>query len=270
MHDTSASPETLWHSFAFEHATIPVLATRYKLSEKTVRTRLDAYALPEMTPAPRVMVAIMDATKVGLLWIFAVRDPNARETVYVAEVYSETTSVYQAAYATLVAGGFTIAAIVSDGRFTAVSWLFPGIPVQMCHFHQIEIVIRYLTLHPKLVAGQELLSLVRTLATTDEASFTDAFALWCRTWEDFLKEKTIDPETGRWHWTHKRVRQARDSVRAHLKLLFTFERYPELHIPNTTNSLDGSFKKAKIAIGIHAGLSRARQIKLVQSLLWGE
>jgi hypothetical protein len=270
VHDTSASPETLWYSFAFEHATVPVLVKHYGLSEKTVRTRLDAYVLPEKKPIPRAMVAVMDATKVGLLWVFAVRDPNAHETVYVADVFSETTSVYQAAHASLRNDGFTISAIVSDGRFTAVSWLFPGIPVQMCHFHQIEIVIRYLTLNPKLTAGQELLALVRTLATTDEASFTDAFAHWCRTWDEFLKEKTVDPETGRWHWTHKRVRQARDSVRMHLRLLFTFERYPELNIPNTTNSLDGSFKKAKAAIGIHSGLTRARQIKLVSALLWGD
>lgn len=257
-------------SFAFEHATVPVLVKRYGLSEKTVRTRLDAYVLPVYKPTPRAMVAVMDATRVGLLWVFAVRDPNARDTVYVADVYSETTSVYQAAYASLVGDGFSMTAIVSDGRFTAVSWLFPGIPVQMCHFHQLQIVIRYLTQNPKLVAGVELLDLVRTLPSTDEASFVDAFEQWCSVWDAFLKEKTTDPTTGHWHWTHKRVRQARDSVRAHLHLLFTFERYPDLHIPNTTNSLDGAFKKAKVAIGIHSGLNRERQIKLVRALLWGD
>ena len=214
------------------------------------------------------MVAVIDATKVGLKWLLVVRDPHAKENVYARFLYSESTSDYQAARLELEQCGFTFSAIVSDGRFIAVPWLFKGIPLQMCHYHQIQIIIKYLTRNPKLEAGIELLELVRTLPHTDAASFTDAFNLWCRTWETFLKEKTHDEETGRWHWTHKRVRQARDSVNAHLPFLFTYEKYPELNIPNTSNSLDGSFKKAKIALAVHSGLSPVRQQKLVMTLLF--
>jgi hypothetical protein len=172
------------------------------------------------------------------------------------------------AYTDLRGKGFVFSAIVSDGRFVAVDWLFPGVPIQMCHFHQLQIVIRYLTLNPKLEAGIELLDLVRTLPRTDEASFTDALKRWLRDWHDFLQEKTIDPETGSWHWTHKRLRQARDSIARHLDILFTFQRFPELNIPNTTNSLDGKFKKGKTAIGVHAGLTEARRVKLFLSILF--
>ena len=215
------------------------------------------------------MVAVIDCTKAGRSWILAIRDPHAKENVYVREVPSETTSVYQTAYADCIDQGFTFVAIVSDGRFVSSPWLFPGIPIQMCHFHMEQIVIRYTTQNPNLVAGQELLELIRTLTTNDEASFTDAFKLFCYTWDEFLKEKTVDPVSGRWHWTHKRIRQARDSVRAHLPFLFTFERHPELNIPNTTNSLDGSFKKVKMARGIHSGLTHVRQIKLMMTILFG-
>ncbi len=246
-----------------------MLAKRFHLSEKTVRTRLNAYALPIHEPTPRSMVAVIDATKVGLSWLLVIRDPHRRENVYVREVPAETTSAYQAAYADCTTRGFTFLAIVSDGRFVGSPWLFPGIPIQMCHFHMEQIVIRYTTLNPNLVAGQELLSLIRTLPTNDAASFTDAFQLFCYTWDAFLKERTVDPVTGRWHWTHKRIRQARDSVRAHLPFLFTFERHPTLNIPNTTNSLDGSFKKVKLARGIHSGLPHARQIKLMMTILFG-
>ena len=214
------------------------------------------------------MVAIMDATRVGHSWILAVRDPARGETVYAQEVTHESTSAYQMAHAELSMKGLTFSGIVTDGRFVAVDWLFPGIPLQMCHFHQEQIVIRYLTRNPKLPAGIELLDLVRTLARTDEASFTDAFKLWLKTNHDFLQEKTIDPETGRTQWTHKRLRQARDSVSTHLDILFTYQKYPELGMPNTTNSLDGAFKKGKMAIGIHSGLTHLRQIKLMLSLLF--
>ena len=118
------------------------------------------------------------------------------------------------------------------------------------------------------ISGIELLALVRTLPRTDEASFNDAFKHWCRTWDTFLKEKTIDPETGRSQWTHKRLRQAKGSVSSHLPILFTYQKYPELCIPNTTNSLDGNFKKGKVAIAVHSGLTHARQIKLMLSLLF--
>lgn len=265
--DTSASSETLWHSFAHEHATVSVLEERYKLPERTIRRRLDAYELPPFDPAPRIMVAVIDATKVGYSWMLAVRDPHERQNVYVQEISSETTFAYQEARDDLYARGFSFSAVVCDGRFVAVPWLFPNTPIQMCHFHQEQIVIRYLTRNPKLEAGIELLDLVNTLPTTDEASFTDAFKLWSRTWHTFLQEKTVDPETGSWHWTHKRLRQARDSVRAHLPFLFTYQRYPELNIPNTTNSLDGVFRKAKTARGVHPGLTHERQIKLMTAVL---
>ena len=214
------------------------------------------------------MVAVTDATRVGYSWMLVVRDPHERENVYAQEISSETTFAYQEARDDLYSRGFSFSALVCDGRFVALPWLFPGVPIQMCHFHQEQIVIRYLTLNPKLEAGIELLDLIRTLPTTDEASFTDAFKLWCTTWHKFLQEKTVDPETGSWHWTHKRVRQARDSIAIHLPYLFTFQRFPDLKIPNTTNSLDGVFRKAKTAIGVHAGLTHARQIKLVLSLLF--
>jgi hypothetical protein len=266
VHNTSVGKEKLWHAFAFEHATVPVLAKRFHLSEKTIRTRLDAYELPKHTPTPRAMVAIMDATHAGKSWVLVVRDPHAKENVYVQEISSETTFAYQQAKESLLAQGFSFLALVADGR-ALVPWLFPGIPLQMCHFHMEQIVIRCLTLNPKLEAGVELLDLVKTLPRTDEASFTDAFKLWCRTWNSFLQEKTKHPETGRWSYTHKRLRQARDSIKHHLPYLFTYQKYPDLSIPNTTNSLDGFFKKVKVAVGVHSGLTHARKLKLITTLL---
>ena len=212
------------------------------------------------------MVAIGDATWIGDAWMLVIRDPHAHENVYAKEVVTEATSDYQLARADLLQQGFSFTAFVGDGR-VAVPWLFSDIPVQMCHFHQKEIVVRYTTLHPELPAGQELLALVQTLPRSTKAGFTAAFEAWCATWATFLKERTVNPKTGRRQFTHRRLRSARESLRVHLPFLFTFEMYPELHIPNTTNSLDGSFKKVKAAIGIHSGLTRERKRKLVRTLL---
>ena len=211
------------------------------------------------------MVAIGDATKIGETWFLVIRDPNAHENVYFIEVSVETTSAYQLAREELARQGIILIAFVGDGR-VAVPWLFSDIPVQMCHFHQGQIIVRYTTQNPELPASVELLALSKTLAHTDKTTFTEAFGAWCLKWEKFLKEKSKDAK-GHWHYTHKRLRSARSSLRAHLPYLFTFEDYPELNIPNTTNSLDGSFKKLKTSISVHAGLNHKRKLKLITTLL---
>jgi hypothetical protein len=230
--------------------------------------RLDEYQLPEYTPKPRAMVAIADATWIGGSWILVIRDPHKKENVYMRKTVSETTADYQMARIELGRQGFTFVAIVGDGRM-AIPWAFSGIPFQMCHFHQLQIVARYTTLNPKLPASIELLALVKTLSHTDSESFRDAFSHWCRRWDQFLKEKSVDPNTGRSSYTHRRLRSARDSIKRHLPFLFTHEKYPEFNIPNTTNSLDGNFKKVKIAIGVHSGLTHERKLKLIKTLLRG-
>ena len=266
VHDTSVSAQKLWQEFAFDHATVPVLKRRYHISESTIHRRLGEYSPPDIHPVPRAMVAVADATWIGGTWMLVVRDPRARENVYFKEVSFESTSDYQTARRELEEKGFSFKAIVGDGRM-ALPFAFFGIPFQMCHFHMEQIVIRYVTLSPNLAAGVELLALVKTLPHTDGVSFTDAFNLWCRTWKEFLQEKTTNSETGKKTYTHRRLRSARDSVKRHLPFLFTFEKYPDLKIPNTTNSLDGFFKKVKMAVGIHSGLTHARKLKLIVTLL---
>lgn len=169
---------------------------------------------------------------------------------------------------TLAVQGYVIQALVGDGK-VAVSWLFRGIPTQMCHFHMKQIIVRCITLHPELPAGIELLELVHTLTQTTEAVFEKAFTLWCIKWESFLKEKSLNLKTGRMTPTHRKLLSAKRSIERHLPYLFTYQKYPKLKIPNTTNSLDGSFTKIKNAIAVHAGLSRDIKMKMVETLLRG-
>ena len=61
-------------------------------------------------------------------------------------------------------------AIVCDGR-KKLFQLFPDIPVQMCQFHQVAIVRRYLTRKPKLQAAKELMEVVRIMKKTDNETF---------------------------------------------------------------------------------------------------
>ena len=73
--------------------------------------------------------------------------------------------------------GFKIRAITLDGR-PGVRNLFNDIPVQMCHFHQKQIIRRYITGNPKLPAGIELKVITDTLTYATEKEFTASFMLY--------------------------------------------------------------------------------------------
>ena len=198
-------------------------------------------------------------------WL-VVRDPHQKINVYWSEINRETMSEYQCARDTLESMGFEIKAVVVDGK-PGLARLFGDLPIQMCHFHMKQIITYHLTRKPKLEAGVELRMLTHILCNTNEAEFSTALASWHEKWGKFLKERTVDEATGRWHYTHRRLRAAYRSLTSHLPYLFTYQRNMELHIPNTTNSLDGSFAHLKQLVLIHRGLKQDLKRKMILSIL---
>ena len=85
-------------------------------------------------------------------------------------------------------------------------------PVQMCQFHQFQIVRRLLTNNPHLPAGVELLTLMRSMFSLGKEEFITAFEKWCEQWKEFLDERTL-LISGKTTYTHRRLRTARRSVR---------------------------------------------------------
>jgi hypothetical protein len=49
--------------------------------------------------------------------------------------------------------------------------------------------------------------------------------------------------------------------------LFTYQTYPELNMPNTTNTIDGYFASLKKKIAAHHGARRDRRYKVISELL---
>jgi len=196
------------------------------------------------------------------------RSQELKQNLYWTEVRSETAAVYQEGRQILEEIGFTFDAIVLDGR-KGIKTVFPDIPVQMCQFHQIQIVNRYLTRRPKLEAGMQLRLITLGLSQKDMTGsiFTQLLREWHERWSEFLKERTYAEDKKHWRYTHRRIRSAYKSLTTNLPYLFTFQKYPELNIPNTTNSLDGSFSHLKDLLSIHRGLKRERRWRLIQEIL---
>lgn len=180
----------------------------------------------------------------------------------------EKAEIYDRGKQYLEQQGFRITAVVLDGR-KGIRKVCAGIPIQMCHFHQKQIIIRYLTTRPKLEASRELKAVANTLANTDEQKFAKDLSIWHEKWCDFLKQKTTDFNTGRWFYTHKRLRSAYRSLKTNLPYLFTYQKYTELDLPNTTNSLDGFFNRLKSLLHVHHGLSPKRRTRMIIEILRG-
>jgi len=177
-------------------------------------------------------------------------------------VKSETNALYAQGIAELEKKGYEILALVMDGR-KGLPGMFPNKKVQLCQFHQQKTVRKYITKHPKTEAALELKQIVDLLAKTDKESFEGLFGAWCEKWDGYLKERTVDPESGKSYYTHKKLRSAYLSVKRNLPLLFTWYNDIELGIPNTTNLIDGHFSQLKRMLRSHNGLSCKRREKLI-------
>lgn len=160
--------------------------------------------------------------------------------------------------------------MVIDGK-RGVDRVFNGLPVQICQFHQMKTVTRYLTRKPHTRAGQELRSIVLGLTRRTEVEFRKQLQSWAENWEDFLNERTPCPvcKPNRWPYTHRKLRAAHRSLTTNLPHLFTYQKYPELNIPNTTNCLDGMFSQIKNRLAVHRGLRRDRRFKIIGEILKG-
>ena len=121
----------------------------------------------------------MDTTYFGHQWgVMVLYDARSKRALTVVEVERETNALYTQVVAALQEKGVLIQSIICDGKSGLLD-SFLGIPVQMCQFHQIKIIVRHLTRKPKSPAAQALRALSLTLTgETTQAAFEAALARW--------------------------------------------------------------------------------------------
>jgi hypothetical protein len=260
-------PEQIWVEFQNGKQTLQQLAKSYKCSKRTIQRKLNSHSICIPKKAPRNVILLMDTT----YWrrgfgVMLFKDAITKENLLKYYVKTETNALYRKGIEELKSQGFTIDAIVCDGRRGLIQ-SFGGIPVQMCQFHQVAIIRRYITKNPRLAASIELKEVVSLLKHTDKESFEGALNDWFSDWESFLKERTINIGTGKSHYTHKRLRSAYRSLKTNLPWLFTWYDNIDMKIPNTTNAIDGHFANLKTKLRNHNGLSLSNKIKFIDGFL---
>lgn len=216
--------------------------------------------------APQEVVCVFDASRIGSEILLVARAPKIKVNLGSAWILSETKETYAGLRANIESKGYKLKAVVLDGR-TGIPRVFGDIPVQICQFHQLQIVRRKLTLRPETEAGQKLLSIAFSISKTDEKTLSQELILWNKNYQNFIDEKTYTLGTKRWRYTHRRVRSAYLSLKRNLPFLYTYHKHPALEIPNTTNSLDGYWSRLKNLLSAHRGKSKERIKKMITEIL---
>jgi hypothetical protein len=239
------------------------LAIQFNCSTKTIQRRLDSAPIVQRKEFSAFAVVIMDTTYFGRgFGVMVFKNSLDGVVLYKQYVRYETNALYLSGISEITRRGITVQGIVCDGR-QGLFRLFDDIPIQMCQFHQIQIVLRYLTRKPKAQAAIELKKVTLRLTKQTQAEFVNDLNNWYLRWSDYLNERKQSPSTGKTYYTHKRLRSAYLSLKRHLPYLFTYQEHKKLMMPNTTNALDGQFADLKNKLRNHNGLSRERKIKFI-------
>lgn len=203
--------------------------------------------------------------KEGSSWCVVVfRDPKKKEDIWWKFADKETTSVYLEGKIYLESLGYKILGVTGDG-FSGIRAAFFNIPYQMCLVHMERIVIKGTTRKPKLLQGQVLLSLTRTLFKTDKVTFEGRLRIYFQKYGAFLNEKAESLISGEKWFVHDELRKSSLSLISFLPFLFTYE--TDRKIYKTTNSIEGHFTHLRDIVNIHRGASRVFKERIIHSIL---
>ena len=239
-----------------------LLAEKYGCSVKTIQRKLDTVKTSKESVFCSVANVLMDTTYFGRKFgVMVFKDSLSGQILYKQYVKHETNKLYLSGIEEIARRGIKIQSIICDGR-KGLFHLFGEIPIQMCNFHQVAIMRRYLTKKPKMQASKELWTLALLLVHTDKESFVGGLAQWHEKWNDFLNERKIGID-GKNRYIHKRLRSAYNSLKNNLPWLFTWYENMALNMPNTTNALDGQFSDLKNKLRNHNGLSMERKMRYI-------
>ena len=249
--------------------TLRQLALRYDVSERTIRRDLTGMRFVHSISKYKDVTVQLDTTYWGRHFgLMVIKDALRNKILWHKYVRNETIAQYIEGISWLKSQGFKIYGAVIDGMRGLAQALYP-IPVQMCQFHQILIIRRYLTQEPDLEVSIQLLDLVKSITRMDKESFIGAFNEWYEKYKDVLNERVHDKRIKRNMppYMRPRLRSAYLSLRRNMPLLWTFYDPPETGLPNTNNGIEGLFSDLKGKLRVHRGISKDNRKKLLDEYI---
>ena len=257
--------DDVWELYMDKKQSISDIAEYYNVSVSTVKRKLSgvetSWVQPEIAGSGYVH---FDVTYWGHNWgVLLAVDHCSGKAIYLDFIGHEKADDYLRALQSIKSRGFVIKGVIIDG-FRALFDIFSDYKIQMCHFHMKRIVTRYLTGNPRLRASKELASIVGRLDWTDKGSFSKEFAGWNARWRTVLNEKTVSADTGKWHYTHKKLRTAVNSLNYYMEYLFTYSSAECVGMPNTNNMIEGLFSALKKRLNVHSGMAKENRKRFIK------
>ena len=257
-------PDKVWNAYLEGKQTISEIAKSYHISESTIKRSLRKQSLVWYQPSLIGFSGYvhLDATYWGRNWgVMLAIDEATGQALYLSFIRHETTQSYIEAVDALVAAGYTIKGIVIDGKQELFS-VFSNYPIQMCQFHMLQIVKRYLTQNPKMIAAKELQYICRGMTSQAKEDFERDYMSWQVRWRDFLNKRTLHKD-GKTYYLHRRIRTLVSSLNFYMPYLFTYQSIECLGMPNTNNKIEGTFTDLKKNLNNHSGLTKEHRQQFI-------
>lgn len=249
--------------------TLGQLAIKYGVSERTIRRDLKGMRYVQKISKYKQVTIQMDTTYWGRNFgLMVIKDALRGNILWRKYVTHETIADYIEGVRWLEKHRFKIYGVVIDGM-NGLSKALSPYPVQLCQFHQMLIVRRYITQDPEIEASAALLELVNSITRMDKESFVGVFNEWYDKYKDIVNERVQDRRIKKKTppYMRPRLRSAYLSVKRNMPLLWTFYDHPETGLPNTNNALEGLFSDLKTKVRVHSGLSRDNRRKLLDEYI---
>lgn len=106
------------------------------------------------------------------------QDATSGKIFYRKFIKNETNKSYLSGLEVIKANETKIEAVVCDGHIGLLQAI-TSCSIQMCQFHQLQIIRRLLTNNPHLPASIELLALTRKMFAIGKKQFLIEFDKWC-------------------------------------------------------------------------------------------
>lgn len=265
-YDAKKKLETTYQHYAVHKQSLAELSVSTGKSKRTLQRDFDKFIPTSFFPIPSTELVnlIADATFFSRSDGVLIFRANA-QNIYWHFIESETLKEMTLGLDAVDTMGWRFKSVTLDGRKGVIKLFaarYLGIPIQLCQFHQAQTIRRYLTNKPKTICGQRLKNVMACLTQTTQDVFQSLVETLQEEYADFLKERNDKHQ-----FKHRTLRSAFRSLKTNMPYLFTYKNFPELNIPNTTNSCDGSFAHWKQKLKIHRGLKKHRREKMVNFLL---
>ena len=257
------SKDELWDAYLHEKQTISELSCRFGVSVATIKRRLhDIKREWVQPPLSGEGFLHLDVTYWGRgFGVLLALDSQTGRPLYLAFVKSETVKDYEDAVSSIEERGYTIRGLIIDGKQSLFK-RFSEYHIQMCQFHMKQIVKRYLTTNPRMLAARELKELVGRLHKAEEMDFKKDYQEWKEKWKDTVGHKSLHKD-GKMHYTHQRLRASMNSLNFYLPYLFTYQQEMCKGMPNTNNKIEGTFTDLKKNLNNHSGLTQENRKRFI-------